>query len=236
MAIALSGSLWAISRGGWRRWLGCGAVLYLLYVTRIGGDFMAGRFYAPMVTVSALFVAEALAGVAIRRLALGVLLFAQLSIPGLPLSLGTDRTSNYVWTWNEQDQIADEKAYYFRYSGLRNVVSGTGFDTGRELLDRDDLIVNPSMGRLGYASADRRIVVDPMALTDPLLARLPALPNARIGHFLRDLQPATSKRFGAAAIRSMVPAWPLSTMSSRWSFGGRCSRQNAGEQSGTSTP
>ena len=38
---------------------------------------------------------------------------------------------------------------------------------------------------MGYSAGLNKIIVDPFALSDPLLARLPALPAWRIGHFER---------------------------------------------------
>jgi hypothetical protein len=46
-----------------------------------------------------------------------------------------------------------------------------------------------AVGLLGYYAGPGVHIVDPMALTDPLLARLPADKPWRIGHFRRQLPP-----------------------------------------------
>jgi arabinofuranosyltransferase len=45
----------------------------------------------------------------------------------------------------------------------------------------------PAIGIFGYYVRLDQIVIDPMALSDPLLARTPVRGNWRIGHMLREL-------------------------------------------------
>jgi arabinofuranosyltransferase len=53
----------------------------------------------------------------------------------------------------------------------------------------EQFMTRPAIGMYGYQAGLGKIIIDPLALTDPLLARLPADPGApqRIGHFKRAL-------------------------------------------------
>jgi len=46
-------------------------------------------------------------------------------------------------------------------------------------------MVYEAVGLLGFHAGPAVHIIDPMGLTDPLLARQPALPDWRIGHFKR---------------------------------------------------
>ena len=46
-------------------------------------------------------------------------------------------------------------------------------------------VLQPTVGAVGYYLGSRRHVIDTLALGDPLLARLPAKPRWRVGHYER---------------------------------------------------
>ncbi len=46
-------------------------------------------------------------------------------------------------------------------------------------------VLQPTVGAVGYYLGPRRHVIDTLALGDPLLARLPAKPRWRVGHYER---------------------------------------------------
>jgi hypothetical protein len=54
--------------------------------------------------------------------------------------------------------------------------------------------VTENIGLTWYVAGPSVHIVDLYALADPLLARLPALKNSRIGHFQRDILKVTSSR------------------------------------------
>jgi len=95
--------------------------------------------------------------------------------------------------------IGDERLFYFANAGLlryrRNAeLPMIGFATeGRRyrLLDRPATYVHGSVGFRGYFAGPKAHIIDYYALTDPLLARLPAVysPNWRVGHFVRNVPP-----------------------------------------------
>ncbi len=49
------------------------------------------------------------------------------------------------------------------------------------------VIVLRNVGMFGYYSGTEKIIIDPLALTDPLLARLPVTGKWRVGHFVRNV-------------------------------------------------
>jgi arabinofuranosyltransferase len=89
--------------------------------------------------------------------------------------------------------ISDERAFYYgdegllRWSRQRPLPDTRSVVRGRELqaAAEPQVITYPQVGFLGYYAGPAVHVVDEYALGDPLLARLPAQPNWRIGHYLR---------------------------------------------------
>jgi len=200
-----------------RRHLGiaCGIALYLLYVVRVGGDFMSGRFFtAPFVLALALIGAELTRPGSKRILtALALTVILGLAAGSVPLTSGPDYGKGKERLIDAYG-VADERAYYFRKSGWWN---GAG-----TVLAHDDkwfeattaqhcgfpLLIAGAIGFYGYTAGPDLHIVDYNALADPVLARLPAVENdllyldwysklegkppateRRIGHFLRNVPP-----------------------------------------------
>ncbi|MBK8097995.1 MAG: hypothetical protein IPK26_12860 [Planctomycetes bacterium] len=174
------------------RWLALGMLLYSAYVLRVGGDFMAGRFYTPQFVIAVAILArwgrdrsEAHAWT-LAAIALGLLF-----LPGLPQFLrppaaDTREPSGY-------HGIVDERRFYYVTNGLFGAERGPcnpGVLTAglRASGNRDRPIIAPwgQVGRYGYDAGELVHIVDSWLL-DPLLMRLP-LGNPevwRIGHFVR---------------------------------------------------
>ncbi len=195
---------WTIRR---HRALLAGAMVYVLYLFWIGGDFMSGRFLtAPLLLALSVLGAEAprLPVARVLAVALGILVLGLLP-PGAPLRAGPDYgrgAGPFVDRWG----IADERAMYFQGSGLWN-------DTAPRL-PRDaqwlearaarscefPVMLGGAVGFYGYAAGPGVHVVDYNALADPLLARLPPAREDRL--YLSWLQrtigedAATSRRVG----------------------------------------
>ena len=172
-------------------------LLALVYVVRIGGDFMSGRFLtAPLVvavcSLGRLEHARTVAG----RLApiAGVIALALAAqIPTVALLAGeVQPTRAQLWP---PSGIVDERAYYFDRTSL---VTADGYRTrwyqpdiavqlDKLLAQHPTTVLQPTVGAVGYYLGPRRHVIDTLALGDPLLARLPAKPHWRIGHYERAL-------------------------------------------------
>jgi arabinofuranosyltransferase len=170
-------------------------VLSLVYVVRIGGDFMAGRFLtAPLVVAVCALGRWDQARTTIGRLAplaaaIALGFAAQLPTPAL-LAGEVQPTLAQVWP---ASGIVDERAYYFDRTSL---VTADGYRTGwyqpdvdwqlRKLLaQHPTTVLQPTVGAVGYYLGLRRHVIDTLALGDPLLARLPAKAHWRVGHYER---------------------------------------------------
>jgi arabinofuranosyltransferase len=184
-----------------------GAALYLLYILWIGGDFMNGRFLtAPFVLAVAILVHEAsrLSGPLVLSGA-AVVVIVGLLPAGAPLAsgpeYGRDRDSLI-----DPYGIADERAYYFRKSGLWNGAATAlprddkwlEATTAREC--RFPLLIAGAIGFYGYEAGPTIHILDYNALADPVLARLPAVDEDHLYldwyHNLEGREPATQRRIG----------------------------------------
>lgn len=176
------------------RWLAVGALLYCGYVVKVGGDFMAGRFFLPPFVVAMAILAPSLAKRPQRScaVAIGALLLAALG--GLPqwLRSPASDTPPSEQQIEAQHGIVDERRIYYPVLGLfsptrqipvAGALEAIAFPEGRSARW---LLVNGAVGIPGYQTSPRGHLLDPL-LCDPLLTRLPARDPAhwRIGHVLR---------------------------------------------------
>ena len=176
-----------------------GIILYLIYVWRIGGDFMSGRFFtAPffcaliiLVRVELLSKFEYLASIALGALLLGFLAprppilsdetFGALTDPERIALVGPDR-------------VTDQRAFYYHWTGLlRNLDGMKNFEQLTEVQEglrvragRGGIFRTTGMGIRSYYAGPAIYVVDELALADPFLAWLPRKDGWwLIGHFTR---------------------------------------------------
>jgi arabinofuranosyltransferase len=170
-----------------------GIVLYLIYVVGIGGDFMSGRFLTAPLFCSVVLMSRfelplsspLTAGATAAVIALGV--FAT----NRPPLLTQDDVLNPPPRTVTIGGVSDERARYYRSTGL---LRWDRYDPlpdfewaleGRKARGNPGVVVRADNGMFGYFAGPAVHVVDVLALGDPLLARLPALPKWRIGHFER---------------------------------------------------
>lgn len=175
-----------------------GILLYCLYIIRIGGDFMGGRF----LTVPLFFAVALLCQLPFERRPLlwlaAIITVVTLSIvqPGPPFLTGADYGKS-MRNFADAHGVGDERLFYFQVSSLSQWAPGKEMPThtyakgGREYrrADKEVTKVHGSVGFRGYFAGPKVHIIDYYALADILLARLPAKcsPNWRIGHFLRDI-------------------------------------------------
>ncbi len=191
LAIALAGRV--------RRavFAGVGIALYLGYVVKVGGDFMSGRFLAAPLIASVMLIARA--DFAIGQLSRSLVYLSLVALgmlaPHPTLFCGADYEKDPLLFLEECSHgIGDERGVYYPHTSLlRCLTSGTGPDhpwirQGLEARENGiDVIVKGNIGFFGYYAGPKVYIVDPGALTDPLLARLPAvkISNWRVGHYVR---------------------------------------------------
>lgn len=171
-----------------------GLASYLLYVLLIGGDFMSGRFLsAPFTVALALLTSGPLLRTSGRAVAVGASALAiGLIVPHPNLTSGTDFGL-------DQDEaiadtgIADERLVYFQDTGWFQRTHSrppAPPDWVTEDIERyggqwPRTVQRKAVGYFGWLAGPRVHVIDQLGLGDPLLARLPAEPAWRIGHFER---------------------------------------------------
>jgi arabinofuranosyltransferase len=170
-----------------------GFLLYALYLVRIGGDFMAGRFFSLLV-VGGVFVILCCAPVVLRQkewlaglAALAVLGLGLLITPKPVLTAAFMADGKGEQNFDARG-IADERLWYLKESSLvwrdRGSALGGWFTEQGKALPPGKASLHMNLGFFGFAAPADAIIVDYWGLTDPLLARLPAEnpKDWRIGH------------------------------------------------------
>ena len=174
-----------------------GIALLVVYVLRVGGDFMAGRFFLIPIFASSLLLGILaswfLNGASMHRRArvlmgVGAITFVVFVLPRPQLPFGYEETG-----------IADEKIYYASTNDLRNLSWTNGPSKhiwsirGMEARERANrstggiVAIASNIGMLGYYGGPRVGLIDGLGHTDAFLARLPVTGAWRIGHFQREI-------------------------------------------------
>jgi len=191
-----------VALAGWRHRLlpiGLGIGLYLFYIVRIGGDFMEGRFLTGPVVLGLGLILIWLQHNRPRQtkwilagLSAFLVFVAAFQAPA-SMFTGIDFQKNRNEILSEGG-VADERSYYYFQTGLLKVLAEP--DRPLHTWAADGLasknqppnhFVADNMGFFCYHIGPEKYVIDGLALTDPLLARLPPLhePEWRPGHLRR---------------------------------------------------
>jgi arabinofuranosyltransferase len=171
-----------------------GGLLYCGYVVKVGGDFMAGRFFLPPFVVALAVLAARWSRWPQRVATLSAVAIVGLAaLRGLPQWLLPPRcdTAPALAQLMAQGGVGDERRVYYpalglfapgrhtpRFGELHGAVRPEG--GGRWLL------LNGAVGVAGFGAGREGTLLDPL-LCDPLLTRLPAKDPGkwRIGHIVR---------------------------------------------------
>lgn len=171
-----------------------GIALYFVYILRIGGDFMSGRFFSVPFFCAAMVFLQVKPGKTSLTVLCSVFVLLALANPYSPLK--------YYFPLSEDSQavrqsgVADERSFFYEYNALMNYQRVTPANEnpwqqgGRWYAD-STWRVQPwgNIGMLGFYTDNDIHILD--FLSDPLLARLPMdkknLENWRIGHFYREI-------------------------------------------------
>jgi arabinofuranosyltransferase len=174
--------------------LALGVVLYVVYVVRVGGDFMSGRFLtAPLFCAVALFARFQLpwtssftAVVTAAIFGLGVFATVRPPLANRDGLVNPPRAGFIAG-------VSDQRAFYYRYTGLLRWTREAPLpnyvweEQGRKARLRPGVVEKGAVGMFGYYGGPGVHVVDFFALGDPLLARLPSRGQWRIGHYRRSV-------------------------------------------------
>ena len=172
-----------------------GIPLYLLYLIWVGGDFMSGRLLTAPLFCAAISLSLA---VALTRPAI---LAGLASAFALALSVGLPTLTSGPEYGNEDPGaerelwhgIGDERAAYYPHTGLLRRWLGLARAEDHVWALRGQAARNAgltwakgqAMGLYGFYAGPQVHIMDMVGLSDPLLARIPARPLWRIGHFER---------------------------------------------------
>ena len=193
VAILFALTIGLASRGP-ARWVAVGVLLDLAYVVSIGGDFMSGRFLAVPLFVSVLILSRAVPFEPARALtAASILAVVGLTSAQIPLlsdsrfdradAARDPRTSNGLG-------IVDERAWYFQTQSLqlanRRSFPQPEWPSGASQPVPKNVHITCGLGHEGLEGPMTHLLAE-CPLSDPLLARLPAIfrPEWRAGHFPR---------------------------------------------------
>ena len=179
--------------------LGAGIALYVVYTMAIGGDFMSSRFFAApgFLALCLLARGDAPQWLMKRSKAIGLISVAVLGV--LLFSRITEQQNMIV----PDNGISNERRTYYTDNGLLPVLRAW-VATGSEPVHpwglqgrlfkvmaqaRRKAVVSSSIGMFSYYGGPTVHNIDRLALTEPFLARLPAIPGARVGHYQRQVPP-----------------------------------------------
>jgi arabinofuranosyltransferase len=170
--------------------LGVGVALELLYTARIGGDFMSGRFFAGPLIVALLLLTRFEFDDAWESLGvLGAVLALGIYAPRPP----AQTSDHYVGLPSSEQSVDDERGLFAETSLLhlnkdRPIEELSGWIAAGRKARREHVRVtqNEFIGYFGFFAGPDVHIIDPFALGDPLLARLPFAGGVWApGHFLR---------------------------------------------------
>lgn len=160
-------------------------IAYAIYVAKVGGDFMHGRFYVtllPLVVVGALLAPDVFAGRAMFKvLTPGVALASFVFVIGNALPFFVDEKGRWMIRWH----IVDERLVYpiSDYDPL--TVDHPSYFAGMSLGRLEERGIRPSVastgiGLIGYHS--RLELLDLLGLTDAHIAHQKLATRTRPGH------------------------------------------------------
>lgn len=170
--------------------LALGMLLYLGYIIRIGGDFMAGRFFSSswVLGIAILIVQSRHAALGARVLfALGLLVFA--CVQGIPAAIvGTGRAEDAFAFWRIHDVRQQGWVACGLLSPDRRQVLPNSISVALQKMGHSETVfeVHGVVGERGFQGGPQLHLVDPW-LCDPVLCRLPTMvrDDWQISHFTR---------------------------------------------------
>jgi len=182
--------------------IGFGIILYCLYVLKVGGDFMSGRFWSSPFFLGVILIYWLFQQIdhqfnSFMIFLCGVIVIIGVKLLLVPIIVNPPPIAEMISDFGTG--IAQERRVYEQHLGLLNLKRSSlhpwakqGTDLRKQqsqMGENSALFIFPSayIGILGYYSGQRIIIIDLLGLSDAMLARLPVIDNKiwRIGHFLR---------------------------------------------------
>ncbi|MCP4700961.1 MAG: hypothetical protein GY862_29515 [Gammaproteobacteria bacterium] len=205
--------------------MGIGLLLYSLYILKVGGDFMSGRFWTLPFFLSVLLIIWYLqqydAQLKWFSYFIGIALILMLTAQH-PFQNAPDRSPA------PSTGIIDERRFYLqtnsvvRYTRYNNPSTFHLSKKGIELRERARhikkriVILKSGIGMLGFYAGSDVIIIDQYGLAEPLLARMPIslMPYGqketaefrwRIGHFFRNVPAGYTEAHETGSLDDMSP-------------------------------
>ena len=173
--------------------LAIGIILYMLYIIKIGGDFMSGRFFAAPLFLCVILLTQYKHIKPAHTIIICIfLLVLTVLCPKNTINYNTEQPTTDI----PDNGIADERGYYYNTTGLFKYTRDGFYPKhkfairGREYkAEKKKLVSDGTVGFSGYYAGPDTYIIDPMALGDPLLSKLNVRKGDRwrIGHFKRDI-------------------------------------------------
>jgi arabinofuranosyltransferase len=165
----------------------------LAYVVFVGGDFMSGRFLSPVFAISLCAIARHIRWSSTTgAVAATVVIAVGAALPQSRLRIWQHPVAGAPPAIQGRG-IVDERGFFYPHTGLVAVLQGSSpsqhpwASAGSSLRPERRVIAYPVVGLIGYHAGPGVHIIDRMALTDPLLATLPANLPARVGHMERPI-------------------------------------------------
>lgn len=167
------------------RALSTGLVLWVMYLCAIGADYMGGRFFSSATLAAAILLAST------SNSALNLSLILSLGSTGWILIHTIGSPINFENRVISPSGVADERGFYYSKLGMLPSIQQHSWRTHRWFKEGQSASHAPgvytrcAIGITGYAAGSQAYIIDPLALSEPFLARLPSRPIARVGHYER---------------------------------------------------
>jgi arabinofuranosyltransferase len=185
-----------VAGGARARLFAAGAAAYVFYTIWVGGDFMAGRFFSGPFLVSALLLAHLPKRRSAALTAIALLAALNMVNPLAPLK--SIPRLEMGWNWRLQNGVKDDRGATIAGAGplafevFRRMPDNAMAREARSLrASPESVLVHPWIGEVGFWAGPTKYIIDPNALSDPLLARLPIPPDFYfefwVSHFTRKL-------------------------------------------------
>lgn len=231
----------------WKQiFLFAGILLYLVYIIKIGGDFMGGRFLTAPLIIATAIVSNQLITKRIQIANIGiVILFGVFSLRS-PLWSSNMILYSSDYPISDRNDVTDQRMHYFGNlrkgqfnsfieNGFRDTDLGSIFAGGEwEFTGYQEVYLADALGKPGYHKGPNVFVLDNFALSDPILARLPATPDWDPGHFRREIpegyletlqsgenqiaDPNLALYYSKLQVLITGPIWSMERMTEIWKF------------------
>ncbi len=179
-----------------------GIVFYMIYILNIGGDFMSGRFFSAPFLCSVIVISKTnfilfrfnrtQIAIILTVIMLGLLspkptIFSTANYGLGPKIFKAFRFGPYIV--NMYHGITDQRNWYYYFTGLLSNVSErklyefVGIPDALQLKESGKrVVIKGVIGLIGFYAGSKVHIIDRLALSDPLLSKLPSTEYWRGGH------------------------------------------------------